>query len=140
MTPALLTLAVVAGAPALKEAPKAPALVGRWVCTALTVSGRADPQWKGLEYEFTADGQWIIYRDGKDIGGVQRKYKSDPAAKPAAIDTCESPDGKFSPGIYKIDGDGLKMSLRTSDGARPATFDPVEGVMTFEFRRVKAKD
>jgi len=140
VTPALLTLALVAGAPGIKDAPKTLTLVGRWECTALTIGGKADPQWKGLEYEFTADGTWIIYRDGKDLGGIVRKYKADPKAKPAAVDTCETADGKFSPGIYRLDGDTMSMVLRTSDAGRPTTFDPAEGVMTFEFKRVKGKD
>lgn len=140
MTPALLALAVVAGAPALKEAPKAPSLVGRWTCTALAVAGKPDPQWRGLEYEFTADGRWVIYRDGMDLGGVARTYKADPKAKPAGLDACERADGVPTLGIYNVDGDALTVVLRSGDGPRPTTFAPAEGVMTFEFRRVRPKD
>jgi uncharacterized protein (TIGR03067 family) len=124
VTPALLILSIVVGAPTLKEPPKASTLVGRWTCTALTVGGTPDPQWKGLEYEFTADGRWIIYRDGKELGGVARTYKADPAAKPANLDACERADGVYTLGIYKVDGDAMSVVLRSGDGPRPTTFDP----------------
>jgi hypothetical protein len=39
-----------------------------------------------------------------------------------------------------LDGDTLTASLKTGEGPRPMTFDPAQGVMTFEFRRVKPKD
>ena len=140
MTTTLLVLAVVAGAPALKESPKPPALIGRWTCTALTVDGRPSPQWQGLEYEFTGDGKWVIYREGKDLGGVGRTYKADPAAKPAGLDACERADGVPTLGIYKVDGDSVSVALRSGDGPRPTTFAPAAGVMTFEFRRNRSKD
>jgi uncharacterized protein (TIGR03067 family) len=141
MSPTLLgaVLLLAPGAPALKEAPKGPALVGRWACTALTVSGKSDPQWKGLEYEFTADGKWIIYRDGRDIGGIQRTYTHDPKARPAILDACERADGKAQPGIYEVDADTLRVVLPFGE-TRPTSFGPAAGVMTFEFRRVKPKD
>jgi uncharacterized protein (TIGR03067 family) len=142
MSPTLLAAAVLLSpaAPALKESPKPPALVGRWECTALTVSGKADPQWKGLEYEFTADGTWVIYRDGKVIDQTGRTYKHDPTAGPAAVDVCERADGTAEPGIYRLDGDVLRLALRVSEARRPTSFDPGEGLMTFEFRRVKPKE
>jgi uncharacterized protein (TIGR03067 family) len=133
---------LVVGAPALKDKPAdGPPLVGRWECTALSINGRADPQWQGLAYEFTAAGGWVIYRDGKDIGGISRTYATDPEAGPGAIDVCELADGVAQPSLYKVDGDTLTLSSRTEKGgARPADFQPGAGLMTFTFRRVKAKD
>jgi hypothetical protein len=70
MSPLLVGLVLAIGAANLKEPPtKGPPLVGQWECTALTINGKADPQWQGLEYEFTSAGGWVIDRDGKDIGG-----------------------------------------------------------------------
>jgi uncharacterized protein (TIGR03067 family) len=134
----LLGVALGIGAPGLKDPPpKTPPLVGRWLATALTIDGKADPQWNGLEYEFTSDGVWIIYRDGKDLGGVVRSYKADAKARPAAIDVCEQKDGTAQSAIFRIEGDTLFLSIRTGRGERPTNFEPAEGVMTFQFTRVK---
>lgn len=142
MSPLLLAVSLVTGAPALKDPPpKGPPLVGRWACTELTVSGKADPQWDGLEYEFTAEGGWVIYRNGKDIGGISRTYTADPEAGPGAINLCERADGVASPSLYKVNGETLSLSSRMLDnGPRPANFEPGEGLMTFTFRRVKSRD
>jgi uncharacterized protein (TIGR03067 family) len=142
VSPLFVGLALVLGAPNLKEPPpKGPPLVGRWVCTALTISGKDDPQWQGLEYEFTADGGWVIYRNGKDIGVISRTYKADPEAGPGAIDLCERADGVASASRYKVNGDTLTLSSRMLDkGPRPADFQPGEGLMTFVFKRAKARD
>jgi uncharacterized protein (TIGR03067 family) len=139
MPPLLLALALAAGAPNLKDKPAAgPPLVGRWECTSLTFNGRPDPQWRGLEYEFTAAGGWVIYRDGKDIGGVARTYTADPKAGPAAADLCERADGVAQPSLYKVEGDTLTLAIQTGSGGRPTDFGPADGVMTFVFRRAKA--
>jgi uncharacterized protein (TIGR03067 family) len=139
MPPLLLALALAAGTPNLKDPPpKDPPLVGRWECTGLTISGRADPQWRGLEYEFTAAGGWVIYRDGRDIGGVARTYAADPKPRPAAADLCERADGVAQPSPYKVEGDTLTLAIRTGSGGRPTDFEPADGVMTFVFRRAKA--
>jgi len=142
MTPLVLGLALVAGAPNLKDPPpKGPPVVGRWECTALTVNGRADPQWRGLEYGFTSDGGWVIYRDGTDIDGISRTYEADAKAMPAAIDVRERADGVAQPSIYRVERDTLTLSMRTErGGARPTDFQPGAGLMTFTFRRVRAKD
>jgi uncharacterized protein (TIGR03067 family) len=100
----------------------------------------ADPQWNGQEWEFTADGRWVIYREGKDIGGIRRTYKTDLKAGPGAVDLCERVDGVVTPSVYKVDGDMLSLSIRIEKGgARPAGFEPGVGLMTFTFRRVKTK-
>jgi len=139
MSSLLLGLALAVGAPNLKDRPAdTPPLVGRWDCTALTINGKADQQWRGLEYEFTADGTWVIYRDGKDIGGIVRSYKLDAKAGAGAVDVCERADGQGQLALYKVDGDTLSLSIRTETGRRPTNFDPAAGVMTFTFRRVKS--
>lgn len=139
MSPLFAVLALAVGAPNLKEPPPK-GLVGRWQCTAVTISGKAD-QWQGLEYEFTANGLWILHRDGKDNAKEGWTYKSDPEAGPGAIDLCERPDGVAQPSRYKVDGEILDVSIRTEKGgARPADLGPGDGLQTFTFRRVKSKD
>jgi uncharacterized protein (TIGR03067 family) len=134
----LLGVALGIGAPGRKEPPpKTPPLIGRWIAAALTINGKADPQWNGLEYEFTPEGAWVICRDGKDIGAVVRSYKANPKARPAAIDVCEQKDGTSEPATFKIDADILFLSIRTEGGDRPTDFEPASGIMTFRFTRVK---
>jgi len=138
MSPLVVGLLVVAGAPNLKDPPaKEPPLVGRWVCSALTINGKADPQWQGLEYEFTAAGGWVIYRDGRDIGGVVRTYTAAGKAGSGPVDVCERADGTAELALYKVDGDTLSLAIRTGRGARPTDLEPAPGVMTFTFSRVK---
>lgn len=142
MNVVLLGLAVAVGAPNLKE-PPSKGLVGRWECTALTFNGKADPQWQGLEFEFTPAGGWAIYRDGRYIGGSDWTYKSDPKVGPGAVDLCPAVGGggMVSLSRYKVDGDTLTLSTPIRIGVtRPAGFEPGEGLMTYTFRRVKPKD
>jgi uncharacterized protein (TIGR03067 family) len=139
-TAALLALALPLSAPQLKDkAPTGPAVVGRWECTALVVDGKPNPQWAGLEYEFTADGKWIIYRNGQVLDQQNRTYRLDPAAGAEAIDVTEGPAPQ--PAAYRVEKDGetLRLVIRTGRGERPAGPDATgEGLMTFTFRRVKS--
>ena len=141
MTPALVALALTVAAPALKDPPaKDPPLVGRWAATKLVINGRAEAQHAGLEYEFTRDGGWIIYRDGKPLSEIARTYTTNTKAKPAAVDLFERADGSAMPGIYKVDSDTLTLSFQTEKGTRPADFDVTKGIMMVVLSRVKAKD
>src|SRR5215213_8758454 len=119
MNPALLSavsLVLVAGAPALKDPPaKGPAVIGRWEATAVISNGADIRQHKGLEYEFTADGRWLIYRDGRVLDGKGRSYTADPKANPAVIDLTEG--DKPYPGVYAIEKDSLTVCFRT-DGSQ----------------------
>jgi uncharacterized protein (TIGR03067 family) len=131
-----LALVLAPAAPALKDKPtKGPLLVGRWECTRLVIDGVESPQDKGLEYEFTPDGQWVIYREGRALGGMPRTYRLDPKAGPAVIDLTEREAPYL--GMYKVEKDALSLSFRTSGSDRPA--DPGsagKGLMTFTFKRV----
>ena len=93
--------------------------------------------WQGLEYEFTAAGGWVIYRDGRDIGGVVRTYTAAGKAGSGPVDVCERADGTAELALYKVDGDTLSLAIRTGRGARPTDLEPAPGVMTFTFSRVK---
>jgi uncharacterized protein (TIGR03067 family) len=140
MTPTALTLTVIPSAPALKDAPtKEPPVVGRWVATQVLIGGTDNNQHEGLEYEFTADGTWIIYRDGKALDGA-RSYMIDLKAKPAAMDLTENSGGPY-PGIFKIEGDGMTVLFAIGTKGRPTGFDvPTDGLMKVLFKRAKASD
>lgn len=135
---ALLAMAFPIGAPALKDKPaSAPSLVGRWECTALVVDGTANPQWKGLEYEFTKDGKWVIYRDGQLLDGRERTYRLDPKTRPGAMDVDEGPQPQTA--AFRVERDTLQLAIGTGKSSRPAGPESTgKGIMTFSFRRVKA--
>jgi uncharacterized protein (TIGR03067 family) len=140
MPPAFLAVALAVSAPALKDKPaKGPALVGRWDCTSLVIDGQGSSQSEGLEYEFTADGNWLIYRNGQPLGERDRTYRLDPKAGPAVIDLTEYSNPY--PGMFKVETDTLTMSFRTAGTDRPADAGSTgKGLMTFTFKRVKGKD
>jgi uncharacterized protein (TIGR03067 family) len=140
MASIILGLALVVGAPALKDKPpKGPPLVGRWAAADLVINGRADPQARGLEYEFTAGGGWVIYQDGRPLEGP-RSYTADPTARPPAIDLAENAD--TYPGIFKVEADTLVVLFpMNAKAGRPAGFDgPGAGQMKLVMKRVKAGD
>ena len=140
MTPMFLAAALVVSAPQLKPAPAAAdPQIGRWSTQELYINGAVSPQNVGLVYEFTKDGRWIIYRDGKVIDTDARAYKTEAKAKPQAIDLTEY--GNTMPGIYKVEGDVLTVSIQTAKGAgRPTNFDVApNGCLMLIMHRVKAK-
>jgi uncharacterized protein (TIGR03067 family) len=140
MTPTLLfgTLILTVGAPGLKDkVPKDPPIVGRWQATDLNVNGQPDNQFRGMEYEFTPKGEWVIYRDGKVIDQTARTYRLNQEAGPRAVDVSEGPAPHL--GIFLVDGDVLKLSFTVLDNqGRPAKADETgPGLMTLTFTRVK---
>ena len=140
MTPMFLAAALVVFAPQLKPAPAAAdPHIGRWSTQELYINGAVSPQNVGLEYEFTKDGRWIIYRDGKVIDTDARAYKADGKSRPLAIDLTEY--GNTMPGIYKVEGDVLTVSFQTARGAdRPTHFEITQnGCMMLVMKRTKEK-
>jgi uncharacterized protein (TIGR03067 family) len=135
-TVAFLALTLPVSAPALKDKPPpGPPVVGRWQCTALTIDGAPNPQWQGLEYEFTADGKWVIYRDGRVLDDRARTYKLDPKAGAGAIDVDE---GVPERGAFRVEKDTLQLAIHFGGGDRPARPEATgKGIMTFTFERVK---
>lgn len=145
----LLGLAVAVGAPPLKDRPKNEAgIVGEWVLERSTLGGKAAKIAEGLRYEFTADGQWIIRRDGAVVKALPRQFKVDAKANPAAIDvTYQKPDGGPLPqpamlGIYKIEEDTLTICYAPGSTERPTTFEPAGGdrVAVLVLKRAKKKE
>lgn len=140
-----LVLVMIGGrsgaAPALKPPPAGdPRLVGRWA-VARAFNGREEVTKlnRGLEYEFRADGRWVIRRDGKEYLAAPGRYTADPGATPAAIDLVPQPADPMGPvvrGVYKVDGDTL--TLHTRPGAdRPAGFEPAGAASLMTLTRVR---
>jgi hypothetical protein len=141
MGASLLFVAVTVGAPALKDRPAPPPLVGEWEALAFASEGGklgASGEWADPRprWTFTADGRWANHYPGArglviDGGG---RYTLDPKASPPAITlTTESGLGAGQPGgdmtgTFRVDGDGLTLTLTSrSDG----------GVTKMTFRRAK---
>jgi uncharacterized protein (TIGR03067 family) len=143
-----LAASIVVGAPALKDPPKKDSgIVGEWVVESTMLGGKAGKVASTLRYEFTADGQWIIRRDGAAVKAVPRQYKVNEKANPATIDITYQKDGAGGQppdmlGIYKIDGDTLTLCYTPGGGERPTTFEPADGVKVavLVLKRVKKKD
>src|SRR5262245_33216713 len=112
-------------APALKDPPKkAHDLTGEWVIERVTSAGR--PLAAGnLIYKFTADGKWLIYRDGMELTAPNRQYTADPKARPAKVElmTDATRAATYREGIYEVDGDTLTMCVGPPKGARPTRFE-----------------
>jgi uncharacterized protein (TIGR03067 family) len=141
MNVALLAAVLTVAAPQLKEKPaKIEPLLGRWSAQQIVIGGKdSTPGNEDLEYEFVANGQWIIYRNGKPLDGT-RTWVCHPKARPAGIDLTEKKDGSPYPGIYEVDGDTLTVSIQTGGGERPRDFDaPPSGIMTVVMRRAPPK-
>ena len=151
MNTTLLGLALVVGAPNLKDEPKkAPEIVGQWVVEKMSVGGKEGGK-LGTEmvYEFTADGKWLIKRDGVLNKTPPREIRYDTKAKPATVDviyTTSAPGkggiggiSRDMHGIYKVEGDTLTICLSPSGGERPTKFDSDQGtpVMLMTLTRVK---
>jgi uncharacterized protein (TIGR03067 family) len=143
-----LGLALVVAAPNLKEPPKkAPEIVGQWVLEKMNLGGKeAGRAAIEMVYEFTADGQWLIRREGVAMKSAPREVKYDAKASPPTIDVIysQAAAGKGGPsrnmlGIYKVDGDSLTICFSGPDGERPTTFDSPDGsrVMMMTLKRAK---
>jgi hypothetical protein len=121
----LLFLAVAVAAPALKDRPAPPALVGEWEAEASTIVGPASRTVCEFvaprpRHTFTADGRWLDA--AREIG----RYAVDRKA-PATNLTVTRPDATLS-GTFRVDGDVLTLTLSGWPGGR---------VSTATFRRVK---
>jgi uncharacterized protein (TIGR03067 family) len=132
MTATLLGLALAVGAPHLKDTEKAPTIVGEWEVETITTNGRKSAVGNGLRYTFTADGKWLIHRDGKETSPtINRGFTADAKPNPATVDlTTSRPGGPENRliGIYKVDGDTLTICGTRAKGAdRPTRFEAPEG-------------
>ena len=133
MSTLVLGLAIVIGAPGLKDPPKKDTgIVGEWIPESISMAGKAaKAPASGLRYEFTIDGKWIIRRDGADAKSTPREYKVDAKADPKTIDVGSVTPAAAAParpmlGIYKVEGDTLTICFGTAGGERPTSFEPME--------------
>lgn len=146
MNTMLLGLALVVGAPALKDRPKKAdqSLVGTWDLESVTLPGRAGVASSVLRYTFTADGKWLIHRNGEELAG-NRRYAMDSRADPPAVDlitnaAAANPARRL--GVFKIDGDTLTICAAKARDDRPKSVDPAaqDGVTVYVLKRVKKKE
>ena len=131
MNSLVLGVAILVGAPGLKDPPKKdPAIVGEWIVESMVVGGNGPviaPNGK-MWYQITSDGKWVPRRpDGANTGG-ERHYSVDPKADPPAIDIDIPPkaDGaqlRPSLGIWKVVGDTLTICFANSGDERPKAFE-----------------
>src|SRR5262245_61031434 len=130
----LIGVALGVSAPALKDpSKKETGIIGERVLESSSLGGKAAKLASDTRYEFTADGQWIIRREGAEVKALPRQYKVDAKATPATIDvTYQKTAGGAAPpamlGIYKIDGDTLTICYAPGGKERPTTFEPADGV------------
>lgn len=146
----IIGLAVVAGWAVAdtepKDAPKPdPKLVGRWLMVRSFYGAKetTDDEVR-VDTEFTADGKWIIRRDGKEQPGSPWQFTTDTSASPARIDLIHRPDHPtdrlVDQGIYKVEGDTLTLRTPERGEGRPESFEaPGKGFRSI-YKRVTKKD
>ncbi len=119
-------------------------LQGAWVVVAVEEDGKAVGEFSRDRFVFSAEK--VVKTEGN--GRVRHgSYTIDPTKKPKHIDTLFN--DFFSEGVYQLEGDELKIGVRTSgqivkDGAggekkvtlRPTSLDSKEGLL-FIFKREK---
>jgi uncharacterized protein (TIGR03067 family) len=108
----LVGLALIAGAPAKKDAPakEPPTLVGDWAGESGIHGGKPENPPPGTTLTFTADGK-VLFKEGGDGKPEEGSYKADAKKDPAEIDITppDGPKGEILRGIYKIEGDTLTL-------------------------------
>ena len=88
----LISLALLAGAPAKKDPPAKdpPSIVGEWAAVSGTRGGKPDNPEPGTSITFTADGKALL-KEGKQEKPKEGTYKADPKKNPAEIDIILRP-------------------------------------------------
>lgn len=141
--PVLIALALAAGAPAPKDAPKAPpAPVGEWAVESAVVGGRREDPPAGTTWTLTADGKSVFTVPG-GAAAASGPYTTDPKKDPPWIDFSAGPKGTPMTGIYKRDGEQLVLCLAVDAGGdRPTAFESKAGakVILITLGKVKKKE
>jgi uncharacterized protein (TIGR03067 family) len=144
MNTLLLGLSLTIAAPALKDPPKkTDTIVGEWEVESLTMGGQPSTT-TGLKYTFTADGQWLIHRDGQVIGvAANRGFTMDNKTTPPSVDLISNTKAANMlrlQGIFKVEKDTLTICGTRQQGAeRPTKFESPEGsqIVIYVLKRVK---
>ncbi|HKA07326.1 MAG TPA: hypothetical protein VKD71_08720 [Gemmataceae bacterium] len=133
-----LLMALVIGAPALKDKPRPePSLEGEWKVE----------RFNGGQFG-TNQNVWIFSRDGiaeiRDPTGAsvrsQLSYTLSPGDQIKAIDVLEfrkNGNAELRRGVYKIEGDTLTASFTVDNTPRPTTLDLSADCYVFVLKRVK---
>jgi uncharacterized protein (TIGR03067 family) len=142
MNPALLTLALVAAAPATKDTKKdVPSIVGEWAIESAHRGDKADPPPPDTTWTFTGDGKSVLVIGG-GRGTTESKYTIDLKQTPPWVDVAEGPKGMPLKGIYKADGDTLTLCFAEKVGERPMGFESpaASKAVVLVLKRVKKKE
>jgi uncharacterized protein (TIGR03067 family) len=146
MSPLLVGLSLVVGAPALKDKPNPPDLYGEWEFEWTEEEGtrKSCSGDEAYRYRFNRDGTYQVFQRGEERVG-QRGFTPFPKADPPALDLNTPPAGKNSPvvhSIFRVDGDRLVICDAGPGEVRPDVFAAPEGSGRYliRFRRVKPKD
>ena len=136
MSPLLIGLTLVLGAPNLKDPP--PSLVGEWVAESVTVGGK--PSESGSDrWVFAAGGTWAIHNGEKVTGSGG--FTWDPKQSPGTIDLAHGSAGPPTNLCrYRLDGDTLMLSVGHDADVRPADVRPGPDVTVWVLKRAKKKD
>jgi uncharacterized protein (TIGR03067 family) len=124
MTP-LLVVALIVGAPGLKDPPKAaPVLVGHWRVESSSTGGTAGVPSAGTTIEFADEGQVVVQEDESRATGT---YKLNARPDPPHIDLAVVLGiHSNAAGILKLEGDTLTLCLGP-EVDRPTAFDSEPG-------------
>ena len=113
-------------------------LRGTWIAVSMEQGGRKENLPNGVEMKFTFDkGKLAVNEGGRATVG---SYITNDARNPKEIDLIPPKDLKGAEvikGIYRVDGDTLKLSF-TRGGNRPKGFNPKvneSGVITFKRKK-----
>jgi uncharacterized protein (TIGR03067 family) len=141
MTPMLVALVFIAGAPNKKDPPAKdpPSIVGEWIGESGTLGGKPKNPDPGTTITFAADGK-LILKEGKRDKPEEGTYKADAKKSPAEIDLVPQlgDKGPTLQGIYKVEGDSLILCF-TLGGERPKEFASPAGsdIMLITCKRAK---
>ncbi|MHB0958920.1 MAG: DUF2314 domain-containing protein [Pirellulaceae bacterium] len=106
-------------------------LIGTWSVVSIDVGAGADPK-SGFQLEVTKTAIRFVAPNGstKTMGQIHR---IDPTATPCEIDLQNN--GLIGLGIYELDGDSLKLIVRSPGAERPKELKGSSNGMLFTLRR-----
>jgi len=118
-------------------------LQGAWLGTKAEQDGKSATSLVGHRLTFTGNHFQIRSKNGNGL--FEGTFRTDPSAKPAAIDfahTGGALKGKQWKGIYRMDGETLAICDNAPNvkKGRPATFEAKQGsgYVCLTFKRAKA--
>jgi uncharacterized protein (TIGR03067 family) len=116
------------------------AILGTWKVEKMDTDGevkRGAELVTKLRWTFKKDGKFILTDpDGKEM---EATYKIDPTVKPRTIDMATGEEGKFTIGLYTLDGETLTLVMAPSGSkTRPTELkaDAKAGTVVFIMKRV----